>query len=65
MVLTNLESRSNLFLLSPMNRIKMCTAVTEESIETVHHEMGHVMYYMTYMNLPAVFREGANPGKQC
>ena len=29
---------------------------------TVHHEMGHIQYYLQYKHLPLVFREGANPG---
>ncbi|XP_043289330.1 angiotensin-converting enzyme-like [Venturia canescens] len=43
-------------------RIKMCTRVTYEDLVTVHHEMGHVYYYIEYKDQPAVFREGANPG---
>ena len=30
---------------------------------TVHHEMGHIEYYLQYKNLPVNFRDGANPGK--
>lgn len=29
---------------------------------TVHHEMGHIQYYMEYSVQPPVYREGANPG---
>ncbi|XP_055868870.1 angiotensin-converting enzyme-like [Biomphalaria glabrata] len=43
-------------------RIKMCTTLTQESLVTVHHEMGHVEYYMQYKDQPQVFREGANNG---
>lgn len=43
-------------------RIKMCTQVTMKELITVHHEMGHVQYYLQYKNQPVVFREGANPG---
>ncbi|KAL0882105.1 hypothetical protein ABMA27_000672 [Loxostege sticticalis] len=43
-------------------RIKMCTVVTGEHLRTVHHEMGHVQYYLQYKKQPSVFREGANPG---
>ncbi|CAL1545972.1 unnamed protein product [Lymnaea stagnalis] len=42
-------------------RIKMCAEVNLESFRTVHHEMGHVEYYMAYADQPTVFREGANP----
>ena len=29
---------------------------------TVHHEMGHIQYFMSYRNQHWVFRNGANPG---
>lgn len=38
----------------------MCTMITLEDLETVHHEMGHVAYYMMYKHLPALFQSGAN-----
>uniref|UniRef100_A0A2H1V7I0 Angiotensin-converting enzyme n=2 Tax=Spodoptera frugiperda TaxID=7108 RepID=A0A2H1V7I0_SPOFR len=43
-------------------RIKMCTSINRENFKTVHHEMGHIQYYLLYSHLPVVFREGANPG---
>ncbi|KAK4880643.1 hypothetical protein RN001_008789 [Aquatica leii] len=43
-------------------RIKMCTRVTFEDFITIHHEMGHIQYYMLYKNQPIAFRDGANPG---
>ncbi|NXQ63440.1 ACE enzyme, partial [Anthoscopus minutus] len=43
-------------------RIKQCTSVTMEQLFTVHHEMGHVQYYLQYKDLPVPFRSGANPG---
>ena len=43
-------------------RIKQCTKVTMDHLYTVHHEMGHVEYYLHYKHLPVGFREGANPG---
>ena len=43
-------------------RIKQCTRVTMESLITVHHEMGHVEYYLHYNKQPLAFRGGANPG---
>ncbi|XP_069761237.1 angiotensin-converting enzyme isoform X3 [Narcine bancroftii] len=43
-------------------RIKQCTTVTMEQLFTVHHEMGHVEYYLQYKNQPVSFRSGANPG---
>jgi peptidyl-dipeptidase A len=41
-------------------RIKMCTVLTDDNFVTIHHEMGHVEYYMAYSQQPAVFRTGAN-----
>ncbi|XP_033732880.1 angiotensin-converting enzyme-like isoform X2 [Pecten maximus] len=43
-------------------RIKMCTNVTMDYFETIHHEMGHVQYFMAYENQPVVYRRGANGG---
>nr|XP_053649845.1 angiotensin-converting enzyme-like [Cherax quadricarinatus] len=43
-------------------RIKQCTEVTMNDLITVHHEMGHVEYFLQYQNLPKAFRDGANPG---
>ncbi|XP_044767117.1 angiotensin-converting enzyme-like [Coccinella septempunctata] len=43
-------------------RIKMWARVTEENFIVVHHEMGHVEYYIQYRNQPFPFRSGANPG---
>nr|XP_020043995.1 angiotensin-converting enzyme isoform X2 [Castor canadensis] len=43
-------------------RIKQCTTVNMEELVVVHHEMGHIQYFMQYKDLPVAFREGANPG---
>ena len=43
-------------------RIKMCTVLTSGDFQTVHHEMGHIQYFMQYKDQPIEFREGANPG---
>ncbi|ESO94196.1 hypothetical protein LOTGIDRAFT_215685 [Lottia gigantea] len=43
-------------------RIKMCTDITMEDLITIHHEMGHIQYYLQYKDQPTVFRGGANPG---
>ncbi|XP_031558944.1 angiotensin-converting enzyme-like [Actinia tenebrosa] len=43
-------------------RIKMCTSVNQDDLITVHHEMGHVEYYLAYKDLPYAYRTGANPG---
>jgi len=41
----------------------MCTTITHGDLVTVHHEMGHIGYFMEYKNLPYVYREASNPGK--
>ena len=43
-------------------RIKMCTKLNEKNFQTVHHEMGHIQYFMEYAGQTVEFREGANPG---
>lgn len=43
-------------------RIKMCTKVSMNDLFVVHHEMGHIQYYMNYKQQPFHFKEGANPG---
>ncbi|XP_059147214.1 angiotensin-converting enzyme-like [Physella acuta] len=43
-------------------RIKMCTGISKYDFSTVHHEMGHIQYFLQYKHLPSVFRDGANPG---
>ena len=40
----------------------MCTVVNLDDFVTVHHEMGHVQYYLQYKHLPTALRTGANPG---
>jgi peptidyl-dipeptidase A len=41
-------------------RIKMCARPDEESLETLHHEMGHVYYDLMYSPLPYLYQAGAN-----
>jgi len=43
-------------------RIKMCTEVNLDDLITIHHEMGHIQYYLQYKDKPLEFRQGANPG---
>lgn len=43
-------------------RIKMCTKQNKEDFIVIHHEMGHIQYYIQYKDLPLVLRGGANPG---
>ena len=40
----------------------MCTQINQEHLITVHHEMGHIEYFIAYQNQPYAFRNGANPG---
>ncbi|XP_035825264.1 angiotensin-converting enzyme [Aplysia californica] len=43
-------------------RVQQCTDITQSDLETVHHEMGHVEYFLQYKHLPLQLRGGANPG---
>jgi peptidyl-dipeptidase A len=43
-------------------RIKMCTKVTGEDFQTVHHELGHNFYQRAYKNQSIIYRDGANDG---
>ncbi|MCP4501922.1 MAG: M2 family metallopeptidase [Deltaproteobacteria bacterium] len=43
-------------------RIKMCIKVDEEDLITIHHELGHIYYYMYYYNLPVLYQTGAHDG---
>ena len=43
-------------------RIKMCTKVTAEDFQTVHHELGHNYYQRAYKDQPYLFKGGANDG---
>ncbi|CAG2234653.1 ACE [Mytilus edulis] len=38
------------------------TLVTMENLFVIHHEMGHIQYFLQYKNQPVKFREGANNG---
>lgn len=33
-----------------------------DQLFTVHHEMGHIQYYLQYKDQPVGYRRGANPG---
>jgi peptidyl-dipeptidase A len=44
-------------------RVRICTEINDDYFYTVHHEMGHVEYYMSYdEKQPYVYRDGANSG---
>ena len=40
----------------------MCTNINQDDYITIHHELGHIYYYLFYWNQPLTFRGGANPG---
>jgi len=43
-------------------RIKMCIETNEDDFITIHHELGHIYYFMLYKDLPVLFQNGANDG---
>ncbi|HEX4135255.1 MAG TPA: M2 family metallopeptidase [Bryobacteraceae bacterium] len=43
-------------------RLKVCLHDTTDDFVTVHHELGHVYYFLAYRNQPFLFRNGANDG---
>ena len=43
-------------------RIKMCTTITGEDFQTVHHELGHNIYQRAYQDQPVFYKTGANDG---
>lgn len=43
-------------------RIKQCIEPTEEQLTTIHHELGHIYYYLMYKGLPKLYRTGAHDG---
>jgi len=43
-------------------RVKMCMEPDAETLETIHHEMGHIYYYLMYNPLPPLFQSAAHDG---
>ena len=43
-------------------RIKACLTPTQEDLETIYHEMGHIYYDLAYKDQPFLFQGGANDG---
>jgi peptidyl-dipeptidase A len=43
-------------------RIKMCITPTAEDFTVIHHELGHIYYFLAYTRQPFLFRNGANDG---
>lgn len=40
----------------------MCTNVDQTDFITIHHELGHIYYFLKYWNQSFEYRTGANPG---
>lgn len=40
----------------------LCAEVNAEDFRVIHHEMGHVEYYMAYRNQPVVFQVNSSHG---
>jgi peptidyl-dipeptidase A len=43
-------------------RIKQCVEPTEDEFSTLHHELGHIYYYLMYKDQPLLFKGGAHDG---
>ena len=43
-------------------RIKQCVEINEEQFGTLHHELGHIYYYLMYKDQPSIFKGGAHDG---
>lgn len=43
-------------------RIKECIEPNEVEFETIHHELGHIYYFLEYKDKPYLFQNGANDG---
>lgn len=43
-------------------RIKECIEPTETEFETIHHELGHIYYFLAHNDKPMLFQNGANDG---
>ncbi|MCL4146514.1 UNVERIFIED_CONTAM: hypothetical protein GTU68_058841, partial [Idotea baltica] len=41
-------------------RIKQCVEITEEQFGTLHHELGHIYYYIMYKDLAPIFKATIN-----
>ncbi|GLV39683.1 Angiotensin converting enzyme [Carabus blaptoides fortunei] len=45
-------------------RMLVCAEINMEDFYVIHHEMGHIEYYMAYSEQPALFQDGANSAFQ-
>nr|XP_022921275.1 angiotensin-converting enzyme-like [Onthophagus taurus] len=46
----------------PDYRISMCTEINKENFRVIHHELGHIQYYIQYSKQLYSFRNSANAG---
>ena len=40
----------------------MCTLINHENFVTIHHELGHIYYFLSNWDQPEKHRKGANQG---
>ena len=40
----------------------MCANINDDDFKTIHHEMGHIQYYMQHRKQTFLYRSGANQG---
>lgn len=63
--LTNCHgTAANMFGTEGDYRILACPRKTIDDFYVIHHEMGHVQYYMTMAKQPPIFQDGANSALQ-
>jgi peptidyl-dipeptidase A len=43
-------------------RIKQCVEPTAQHLTTLHHELGHIYYFLLYKHLPPLYQDGAHDG---
>ncbi len=43
-------------------RIKQCVEINEEHLNTLHHELGHIYYFLMYKDQPPLYQDGAHSG---
>lgn len=61
-LLTLIEILYAICLFISLASIKQCTRITIQDVYTIHHEMGHIEYFMLYRKQPLIFRAAANDG---
>lgn len=45
-----------LYMVEILFRMLLCAEVTKEDFYVIHHEMGHIEYYMSYRKQPTLFQ---------